>query len=237
MRGKVNDGVHDELRFRITPAYAGKSHRDEAKRQGTGDHPRICGEKLIIAAGIVISWGSPPHMRGKGHKRSAQLLSAGITPAYAGKSLLDCRQCIIAQDHPRICGEKPWRRFCAHWVRGSPPHMRGKAKKPPPMQTRKGITPAYAGKSLYFAPMICKAWDHPRICGEKLAALIVLDARAGSPPHMRGKGLAAGTWARWQRITPAYAGKSSCVSVQILASWDHPRICGEKLISLVFVQS
>ncbi len=70
----------------ITPAYAGKSHRDEAKRQGTGDHPRICGEKLIIAAGIVISWGSPPHMRGKATACVVLLNGGGITPAYAGKS-------------------------------------------------------------------------------------------------------------------------------------------------------
>ena len=174
---------------------------------------------------------------------------AGITPAYAGKSSFVTSGLTKSGDHPRICGEKstPTRLFlcctgdhprvCGEKLRpgqpgiagvGSPPRMRGKVESAPLVMCLQGITPAYAGKSLYFAPMICKAWDHPRICGEKLAALIVLDARAGSPPHMRGKGLAAGTWARWQRITPAYAGKSSgWPGVRPLPK-DHPRICGEK---------
>ena len=30
------------------------------------------------------------------------------------------------------------------------------------------------------------------------------------------------------RITPAYAGKSCRFHFQSFASWDHPRLCGEK---------
>ena len=30
------------------------------------------------------------------------------------------------------------------------------------------------------------------------------------------------------RITPAYAGKSNCLILQRVGTWDHPRLCGEK---------
>ena len=34
-------------------------------------------------------------------------------------------------------------------------------------------------------------------------------------------------------ITPAYAGKSVFDRVQIENHWDHPRVCGEKPLTLV----
>ena len=46
MRGK-EDVENMTGGFRgITPAYAGKSTRWAASRQPSGDHPRVCGEKL-----------------------------------------------------------------------------------------------------------------------------------------------------------------------------------------------
>ena len=36
-----------------------------------------------------------------------------------------------------------------------------------------------------------------------------------------------------ERITPAYAGKSFALSMIALGVWDHPRLCGEKVKSLV----
>ena len=33
-------------------------------------------------------------------------MSKGITPAYAGKRLLEALEKIRNQDHPRVCGEK-----------------------------------------------------------------------------------------------------------------------------------
>ena len=51
----------------------------------------------------------------------------------------------------------------------------------------------------------------------------------GSPPRMRGKGAQTKEYAVPQRITPAYAGKSSSSLGSVSAQWDHPRVCGEKL--------
>ena len=45
-------------------------------------------------------------MRGKGVKARYERVAVGITPAYAGKSILFTPLLKIHEDHPRICGEK-----------------------------------------------------------------------------------------------------------------------------------
>ena len=85
MRGKVHDipPTHDENR--ITPAYAGKSLWELRKNPVMEDHPRLCGEKLIMTVFSAVYGGSPPPMRGKGNGKEIAHLLHGITPAYAGK--------------------------------------------------------------------------------------------------------------------------------------------------------
>ena len=46
---------------------------------------------------------------------------------------------------------------------------------------------------------------------------------------MRGKDTQTVEQARRVGITPAYAGKSDFVLLSGCSSWDHPRVCGEKL--------
>ena len=91
-----------------------------------------------------------------------------------------------------------------------------------------GITPAYAGKSVFVSFFVCVCWDHPRICGEKVHRAEPRGLHRGSPPHMRGKDLFTGNRLPPVRITPAYAGKSNYQNDNSKISWDHPRICGEK---------
>ena len=46
---------------------------------------------------------------------------------------------------------------------------------------------------------------------------------------MRGKGSFVLLLGELIRITPAYAGKSSCLLRLSDKLWDHPRTCGEKI--------
>ena len=91
------------------------------------------------------------------------------------------------------------------------------------------ITPAYAGKSFVDRRYGYRAWDHPRVCGEKSHACNTNDKAMGSPPRMRGKGMAKRTSMVHHGITPAYAGKSTIQRRNAYRGWDHPRVCGEKL--------
>ena len=86
MRGKVHIVIHTIAIIRITPAYAGKSIKTAGRDRYTRDHPRLCGEKFLIARNRPHQSGSPPPMRGKEELFYKNLLTKGITPAYAGKS-------------------------------------------------------------------------------------------------------------------------------------------------------
>ena len=50
---------------RITPAYAGKSGELYVLFKSIQDHPRLCGEKVLIMIHLLTTYGSPPPMRGK----------------------------------------------------------------------------------------------------------------------------------------------------------------------------
>ena len=86
MRGKAEGKAEIARTLRITPAYAGKRiilHRDDAPSR---DHPRVCGEKVMLLPGATRSPGSPPRVRGKVPFPLLPLPGLGITPACAGKS-------------------------------------------------------------------------------------------------------------------------------------------------------
>ena len=146
-------------------------------------------------------------MRGKGRALDIVKKGQGITPAYAGKRAPDTSSRLEGQDHPRVCGEKLWRRWRRTWQRGSPPRMRGKGVQPQLSVQHTGITPAYAGKSSLDEIRQQRTRDHPRVCGEKSSNWEPLKPRMGSPPRMRGKEHGCYGKCMFPGITPAYAGK------------------------------
>ena len=228
MRGKARGaGVLDVVRG-ITPAYAGKSFARCPVQRAAGDHPRVCGEKRSGSCIFSGSVGSPPRMRGKGVHQVRKQGFPGITPAYAGKRPSAPLQRACGRDHPRVCGEK-WGGVLKEAARkGSPPRMRGKVVRVFHLSYVQGITPAYAGKSLWPYRYGRLRQDHPRVCGEKWYPVEPYYFWGGSPPRMRGKGAVRLVLSREVRITPAYAGKRHERSLCRTNRRDHPRVCGEK---------
>ncbi len=192
------------------------------------DHPRVCGEKESGEYWNDKHKGSPPRMRGKVQLQPGQPAALGITPAYAGKSAQLEGAPPLAQDHPRVCGEKRLKVVRVLVQRGSPPRMRGKEALHHGGCSERGITPAYAGKSLCIGCGGVDDQDHPRVCGEKDPDRDPGSQLQGSPPRMRGKGIPFDASGFARGITPAYAGKSSPAVILFSRRQDHPRVCGEK---------
>ena len=228
MRGKVLPDRGRVLGVGITPAYAGKSFPTSMFRSVGRDHPRICGEKIVVSRTWCSRSGLPPRMWGKVSSIRDDLARVGITPAYAGKSSSPRLIALLIWDHPRVCGEKVSPRLSSSPRMGSPPRMRGKAVRNETGTSWQGITPAYAGKSLLLRQQFFSRWDHPRVCGEKFSAHSARRYRTGSPPRMRGKATRPHAKPRPSRITPAYAGKRRHVQYRPSGNKDHPRVCGEK---------
>ena len=148
MRGKVSIGQMRSYLVRITPAHAGKSRLQLRGYCAAQDHPRPCGEKLKAGQLPGAHPGSPPPMRGKGHRAYGAARSARITPAHAGKrsSIFELKS--SALDHPRPCGEKARVAPSISPEAGSPPPMRGKVTEHIIRMCMPWITPAHAGKRL-----------------------------------------------------------------------------------------
>ena len=86
-------------------------------------------------------------MRGKAVDVLMTYADGRITPAYAGKSCRFHFQSSASWDHPRLCGEKGDSTSGYNPKSGSPPPMRGKDRLCSERSQKRGITPAYAGKS------------------------------------------------------------------------------------------
>ena len=229
MRGKLPPKVGFKWELRITPAHAGKTQQRLRAGRLVEDHPRACGENMLKPCPFCGSKGSPPRMRGKPTRYTANICMSRITPAHAGKT--DYAQPAFAteEDHPRACGENEKGKNCESSREGSPPRMRGKPDCSAASICRMRITPAHAGKTSRMSRRRSGTKDHPRACGENISTDCVQIAMTGSPPRMRGKPatqhrVGAGGW-----ITPAHAGKTGVfLSSGVCVTGSPPRMRGKQ---------
>ena len=70
------------------------------------------------------------------------------------------------------------------------------------------------------------------MCGEKVVKPSARPRQMGSPPHVRGKARLRYVDQLCQGITPACAGKRDALSEKEHAQGDHPRMCGEKRVTV-----
>ena len=166
VRGKRKPKPHNPRTERITPAGAGKTVHKRSCSPPSKDHPRRCGENMMIFFKYMTDLGSPPQVRGKPVRLVFSVVDDGITPAGAGKTAASsaCRQ--VRHDHPRRCGENCISIAFRRRQRGSPPQVRGKLCLRINYWQAHRITPAGAGKTIAWAQYITSKWDHPRRCGE-----------------------------------------------------------------------
>ena len=187
MRGKRCVRCFSIVSYRITPADAGKTILQHTRQQAEQDHPRGCGENMLLFMSLSPLVGSPPRMRGKLTYPRYSVKSSRITPAYAGKTCQILQRGGLRTDHPRVCGENLWIPRKAAGQAGSPPRMRGKRCRPLRPRIYRRITPAYAGKTLAKGNTYQPLQDHPRVCGENVEDGKWGKKSQGSPPRMRGK--------------------------------------------------
>ena len=152
--------------------------------------------------------GSPPRVREKPyHSRNANRYS-GITPACAGKTAQQTAFHTVRWDHPRVCGKNTQMMDAAQNVKGSPPRVREKHDADMVKAAVVGITPACAGKTAASHYGWCRAWDHPRVCGKNVSAILLHLYYQGSPPRVREKLCNTVKFFHILGITPACAGKT-----------------------------
>ena len=211
----------------IIPAYAGSTRSGAACRPCWWDHPRVCGEHRPADRRRHQPTGSSPRMRGARSTDARHAYGHGIIPAYAGSTLALFVACVLAKDHPRVCGEHNIQLDVWQSYQGSSPRMRGALAFHHRRAQRLGIIPAYAGSTDTTAGRRSSCWDHPRVCGEHELSMPRKLTNSGSSPRMRGAHADRLGEVPQPGIIPAYAGSTATTTIRCAPCRDHPRVCGE----------
>ena len=170
----------------IIPACAGNTAHMICLELPTRDHPRVCGEHMILLPSILFLSGSSPRVRGtRGHARCFEG-RAGIIPACAGNTCKVSSSVFSAWDHPRVCGEHKPRRRQPTARPGSSPRVRGTPMTWAQIDDVAGIIPACAGNTCLDIALFVVHWDHPRVCGEHWKVPTSIFCSWGSSPRVRG---------------------------------------------------
>ena len=145
-------GTHDVIAFHalrpgIIPAYARNTCRNDTRGCCTWDHPRVCGEHVVVELVPCVSLGSSPRMWGTHHTRPVRGRGTGIIPAYAGNTESSPRRQCPTRDHPRVCGEHHTCTFTGRLGAEPSPRMRGTPNVRLVGRLGLGIIPAYAGNT------------------------------------------------------------------------------------------
>ena len=93
------------LRFRITPAHAGKTCFNGFLPSLVGDHPRSRGKDTVHFALVLSALGSPPLTRERQWLYNKKISGGRITPAHAGKTKSPQVKAAMIWDHPRSRGK------------------------------------------------------------------------------------------------------------------------------------
>ena len=191
----------------ITPAHAGRILFPRPIFLHHRDHPRACGKNESVGHLFHFFEGSPPRMREELLGKVYTEHCMRITPAHAGRMTGVAEVCLIFMDHPRACGKNLSTLEALQLRLGSPPRMREEFSIPMPDVRTIGITPAHAGRIIFFRPRLFSSRDHPRACGKNYVSALTFCICAGSPPRMREE-----LFLCW-----------------IMHTWiqDHPRACGK----------
>ena len=171
--------------------------------------------------------GSSPLTRGKLPRELVDVLSEGLIPAHAGKTLFPPFRSATRAAHPRSRGENVQVTGAALDPKGSSPLTRGKQAVDWRGGSARGLIPAHAGKTRAPERQGPAGPAHPRSRGENRLSIGAGDRRAGSSPLTRGKLRLVVGRRVVAGLIPAHAGKTTARRRTTASVPAHPRSRGE----------
>ena len=194
-------------------------------------HPRVRGERVTRCRHPSGRAGSSPRARGTGLQPRRHPAHGRFIPACAGNGWIARTHPTPQAVHPRVRGERRWRRRCARSRRGSSPRARGTERAHlldvPPCR----FIPACAGNGSADFSLTRLLRVHPRVRGERALSPGVQSSSGGSSPRARGTDTLAATVVVGDRFIPACAGNGGSSRIALDAGSVHPRVRGERAAS------
>ncbi len=153
-------------------------------------------------------------------------------PACAGNArYAPCRP-PPAPVHPRVCGERPCRPLQQARRSGSSPRVRGTLYDWEAGEQGDRFIPACAGNAAAIPTTRPRSSVHPRVCGERSSRAGTKRNMRGSSPRVRGTQAEEPRKESRIRFIPACAGNASQPPLILHDTPVHPRVCGERFVSL-----
>ena len=165
-RGTRDAFDHVTASYRFSPACAGNTKRQARQWHKRPVQPRMRGEHVSSAAGIVTSYGSAPHARGTLCTQHIFQKIVRFSPACAGNTASGSSQSRWWTVQPRMRGEHRSARQCRTVDYGSAPHARGTRCKAFARLQPSRFSPACAGNTLLAARIVIEYAVQPRMRGE-----------------------------------------------------------------------
>ena len=130
-------------------------------------------------------------------------------------------------------GERPTKISRHDGFRGSSPHARGTLWLPQCVDSGRRFIPACAGNANLSARLPGVSSVHPRMRGERVAQLEKNLGSLGSSPHARGTRRYRIPRRFHRRFIPACAGNASMWETTVSIKSVHPRMRGERFVTLL----
>ena len=185
------------------------------------------GENQVAARLDDSEGGSSPRGRGKPLSKASNLLGSRLIPAWAGKTSTRAVRSAPGAAHPRVGGENIRVLLATLHAHGSSPRGRGKPTGARPARRRRGLIPAWAGKTQVWTSALQGDWAHPRVGGENWSGTLVTFPDDGSSPRGRGKHQRPFPRSAHRGLIPAWAGKTLRGHYRHGRGAAHPRVGGE----------
>ena len=211
----------------LIPAWSGKTVGRRARFPRLWAHPRVGGENLCEHLQITSGAGSSPRGRGKPARAHSSVPSAGLIPAWAGKTHRCSDGDWTGRAHPRVGGENAGAVPTCGRSSGSSPRGRGKPGAVNWSYRSGRLIPAWAGKTGVGSSVSAGLAAHPRVGGENYRNGSRRRASSGSSPRGRGKLLVGRHAHQRGRLIPAWAGKTKRLPHGPRLEGAHPRVGGE----------
>ena len=191
-------------------------------------HPRMRGERVLMAARDVRKNGSSPHARGTHDPLTDAVPFDRFIPACAGNAIGNVPHIFDEPVHPRMRGERARRAGMTRRGDGSSPHARGTPTKSGLKFLRRRFIPACAGNAIPCAQCALPIPVHPRMRGERMYIAAKQGNYPGSSPHARGTPARANAPTIQDRFIPACAGNACRLLPVGPFRSVHPRMRGER---------
>ena len=221
---------------RFIPACAGNASPEPAAPIARPVLPRVCGERCQQVCQRFCDVGSSPRVRGTPNVRVRVSVERRFIPACAGNAGSARAAEQLPAVHPRVCGERERARSESRRDLGSSPRVRGTRDDLRRGERQIRFIPACAGNASPPAGAKVSAPVHPRVCGERPTTSTAICASFGSSPRVRGTLPRVYHGRTVQRFIPACAGNAFRFRRRAASRSVHPRVCGERVSSLISVK-